>query len=651
MHARLAGWQSVVMAAAVLSSLVAGVMVARADAEDAPESNAAIRRVPTVSSEPEQASGRAVDAADGASAAAPATRGRADDDGAVKVVYTLEDGGDAHIRVKQVDDRQRAVELVDELLTQPRVVAAEIDTVYAAFAAAGPDGPERERQWGLDMLRAERVWSQAHACGATIAVVDSGVDGDHADLAGTVAPGKSVVDRGLGIRDTSGHGTEVAGVAAAAHGNGRGISGLAAGVRVLPVAIEDEAGQMAASDLARGLRYAIAQDVDVINLSLGGPTKSPNVEYWLQRAVEAGIPVVASAGNAYPNDNPTIWPAASPHTIAVGAVAPTGVWAPFSSTGKYVDLVAPGVAVLTTAGDGDYVAANGTSLSAPFVSATLAMLRVRAPDLTPSELRQVLVSSAKDLGPRGWDSQFGHGMVDPVEALDVVGGERRKCFTDIGALTLADDIERIAFAGITDGCTPGRYCPAQPVTRGQMATFLSRAVDRPPTDADFFDDDEASAHEPGINGLAQAGIARGCTADNFCPNAPVTRAQMAAFLARALDLPSVGIDAFTDDDSDIHEAAINALAAVEVTSGCDAGQPERFCPGDTVSRAQMAAFLVRMIDSREPCAQRGLRCCWSAWCWRCPPALRPRSSARRWSFRRPTPRCASPDRGGATAWA
>jgi S-layer homology domain len=131
-----------------------------------------------------------------------------------------------------------------------------------------------------------------------------------------------------------------------------------------------------------------------------------------------------------------------------------------------------------------------------------------------------------------------------------------------------------------------------------MATFLSRAINRSPTDADFFDDDEASSHEEGINRLAQADIARGCTADSFCPNEPVTRAQMAAFLARALDLPSVGIDPFTDDDGDVHEAAINALASVDITGGCDAGRPERFCPGDTVTRAQMAAFLVRMMDRR-----------------------------------------------------
>jgi subtilisin family serine protease len=602
MHARLTGWQSAVLAVALLSSVVAGVVVARADAESSPAPGADMKDVPQPAA-PDLASGRAVGDTDVASDDAEEASSETDDP-SVTIVYTVEAGGDAEIRETEVEDRGEAADLVSELSMQPRVAAAEIDTVYAALGEAAAqstagDGAERERQWGLDMLEADQTWEHAHGCGATIAVVDSGVNLQHPDLAGTVRSGTSFAGDGKGLNDVSGHGTEVAGIAAAAHDNGLGISGVAPGVRVMPIAIEDAAGQMHASDLARGLQFAIERDVDVINLSLGGPVQSPNVEYWLERATQAGIPVVAAAGNAYRRDNPTVWPAASPHTIAVGAVAPTGVWAPFSSTGQYVDLVAPGVAVLTTAGDGGYVAGNGTSLSAPFVSATLAMMRVRAPDASPDELRQALVTSADDLGPKGWDPKFGHGVVDPLAALSAVGASHHKCFTDIGALTLADQIERLAFAGITDGCEPGRYCPAQRVTRGQMATFLSRAANQPPTDADFFDDDEASAHEQGINRLAQANIARGCTTESFCPSDPVTRGQMAAFIARTLDLPSGGIDAFSDDSGDVHEVAINALAAAEITGGCDAGTPERFCPDDTVSRAQMAAFLTRMIDRQE----------------------------------------------------
>jgi subtilisin family serine protease len=599
MHARLTGWQSAVLAAALLSSLVAGVVIARADAESSPAPGAGIQDVPQPQAVPEAASGRALGDTDHATDDA----GTEPEEASVTVVYTVEDRGEAEIRETQVEDRAAATELVTELSMQPRVVAAEIDTVYAALGSARPaprDGAERERQWALDALEAEQLWQEAHGCGATIAVVDSGVDFTHPDLVGTVRSGKNFVGDGKGLTDRSGHGTEVAGVAAAARDNGIGISGLAPGVRVMPIGIEDITGEMRASDLSRGLQFAISREVDVINLSLGGPVQSPNVEYWLEQATRAGIPVVAAAGNAYRNDNPTIWPAASPHTIAVGAIAPTGVWAPFSSTGQYIDVVAPGVAVLTTAADGRYVAGNGTSLSAPFVSATLAMMRVRAPEASPDDLRRALVSSARDAGPTGWDPKFGHGVVDPLAALSAVGGTPHKCFSDIGALTLADQIERLAFAGITDGCEPTKFCPAQRVTRGQMATFLSRAASQPTTDTDFFDDDEASMHEQRINRLAQSNIARGCTAEHYCPNDPVTRGQMAAFLSRTLDLPAAGIDAFTDDTNDEHEAAINALAEHGITSGCDAGRPERFCPGDTVTRAQMAAFLARMIDTRAP---------------------------------------------------
>lgn len=618
MHARFSGWQSLALLVALLASLVGGVVVAQADAEQVP--GQPVLEGPGRVDATQGASGRAVSGATNASGGT--VRRPQPDHEQVAVAYTVETDGQADIRVAEVADHRAADELVDELQTRPDVAAAEIDTVFAALddgplgtspdgrsdappeqptgasSAPSPDGSQRQRQWGLEALDAERLWQHAHACGQTIAVIDSGVDGEHADLAGVVYPGRNMIGRGPASRDRSGHGTEVAGVAAAAQGNGRGIAGFAPGARILPVSIEDAAGQMHASDLARAIRYAINHDAAVINLSLGGPVPSPNVEYWLREAQRAGIPVIASAGNAYRTSNPTMWPAASPYTIAVGAIAPTSVWAPFSSTGRYVDLVAPGVAIITTGRDGGYVAANGTSLSAPFVSGTAAMLRARVPEMPVDELRDALVSTAEDLGPAGWDPKFGHGLVHPAAALAKVGGTPRKCFHDIGELTLADDIERLAFAGITDGCAPQRFCPTQPVTRGQMATFVSRAVNQPATDTNFFADDDASPHEQGINRLAQASIARGCTADSFCPDDPVTRAQMAAFITRALDLPAVGVDAFSDDVGDIHEAAINALASAQITSGCDAGRPELFCPHDTVTRAQMAAFLVRMLDSQ-----------------------------------------------------
>ncbi len=144
--------------------------------------------------------------------------------------------------------------------------------------------------------------------------------------------------------------------------------------------------------------------------------------------------------------------------------------------------------------------------------------------------------------------------------------------------------------GITGGCAAGRYCPDAVVTREQMASFISRAADLPATATDFFRDDEQSIHEGDINRLAAARITGGCGTDRFCPAARITRAEMAAMLARALRLPPAARDYFTDDNTNPHEAAINALAQSGITGGCGG---TAFCPTAWVTRGQLAAFLHR----------------------------------------------------------
>jgi hypothetical protein len=154
-------------------------------------------------------------------------------------------------------------------------------------------------------------------------------------------------------------------------------------------------------------------------------------------------------------------------------------------------------------------------------------------------------------------------------------------------------IEAIAAAGITRGCGPHAFCPDQPVTRAEMAAFLQRALDLEPGSGDAFTDDDGSPFEPAIEALAGAGITQGCGATRFCPDAPVTRGEMAAFLQRATRLDPVEADSFRDDDGSPFEPAIEALAAAGITHGCTA---DRFCPGDLVTRGQMASFLVRALS-------------------------------------------------------
>jgi hypothetical protein len=163
-------------------------------------------------------------------------------------------------------------------------------------------------------------------------------------------------------------------------------------------------------------------------------------------------------------------------------------------------------------------------------------------------------------------------------------------FSDVDGSPFQADITWAATNGITAGCAPDRFCPNAPVTREQMASFLKRAGRIPNSSVDHFRDDDTSQHEADINAIATAGVTGGCDTGRYCPRSSITREQMASFLVRALRLPNSSVDAFTDDESSMHEASINALAAAGITGGCSA---DRFCPRATVTRAQMAAFLHR----------------------------------------------------------
>lgn len=158
-------------------------------------------------------------------------------------------------------------------------------------------------------------------------------------------------------------------------------------------------------------------------------------------------------------------------------------------------------------------------------------------------------------------------------------------------------IEALVREEITRGCADGRYCPPDEVTRGQMAAFLARALGLPASSTDYFTDDAGHLFEADINALADAGITHGCgDGTGFCPDAHVTRGEMAAFLRRAGELPATDDDRFSDDEDSVFEDDIDAIAAAGITSGCNPPDNTRFCPGATTKRSQMASFLGRFLE-------------------------------------------------------
>ncbi len=192
----------------------------------------------------------------------------------------------------------------------------------------------------------------------------------------------------------------------------------------------------------------------------------------------------------------------------------------------------------------------------------------------------------------GWDAHLDHPMLtaDPAQ---VVAADPERYFTDIAETSFVDAINWLRHTGITTGCGTATYCPDLPVTRGQMAALLNRALQLPAADQDYFSDDDDSTFQDDINRLRQAEITTGCGTDTYCPNLPVTRGQMAALLNRALQLPAADQDYFSDDDDSTFQDDINRLRQAKITTGCGT---DTYCPNLPVTRGQMAAFLHRARD-------------------------------------------------------
>ena len=191
-------------------------------------------------------------------------------------------------------------------------------------------------------------------------------------------------------------------------------------------------------------------------------------------------------------------------------------------------------------------------------------------------------------------NQCGYAILSFTTASSAVTLEERApgCIDDWSGSSYAEHIAWMLETGISTGCAPELFCTFNPITRGEMAAFLSRALELPATPDDFFDDDAGSTFELSINRLAAAGITSGCGERRFCPERNVTRGEMAAFLDRALDLPPSSANHYPDDDGSTFEDSIDAITDAGIATGCTSS---RFCPDRNVIRGEMAAFLHRAL--------------------------------------------------------
>lgn len=338
-------------------------------------------------------------------------------DEGIQVVATSE-----NIVVVEVDSA-KIEEISKTLSNYENVEYVEENKIYNIAAT---NDTYAESQWNLKAINAEEAWSDLDNTpnlsenDVVVAVLDTGVQHDHEDLKGRILEGASFVgDKEINNgADDQGHGTFVSGFIAANADNNLGIAGVTGNqnVKILPVKVMDKNGSGTALDIAEGIDYAVAQGVDVINMSLSGEY-SETIEQAVQNAAKAGIVVVAASGNGGGNADVT-FPAALPNVISVGALAANDQHYTRSNVGETVDLSAPGAGILSTSMTSEkYTTGSGTSYAAPHVSAVAALYKLKYPNASAIEIEEALKVTAKDLGTAGPDAKTGYGKVDAAAAL------------------------------------------------------------------------------------------------------------------------------------------------------------------------------------------------------------------------------------------
>ena len=464
-------------------------------------------------------------------------------------------------------------------------------------ASRVPNDPAYKNQWGPPQVGLPAAWDvTTGSASVTVAVLDTGIDASIPDFAGRIVSPYNVVDDSSDASawaDTSGHGSGTAGVAAAAGDDGQGMAGAAWNVKIMPVKITDN-DRAYDSTLAAGIEYAVDHGADVVNVSFTGGVDTAVQHDAVNYALAHNVIVVASAGNH--DSNGVEYPAAYPGVICVGATDQMNARSSYSDYGQGLDLMAPGDGIVSWSivqGTARVVTWSGTSFSAPLVSGIAALMRSVDPGLTPAQAAAILERTAKDLGPTGWDPDFGYGLVDASAAVNAsleaasssttttssttststtlptttttIATQR---FSDVGPTSqYAEQIDDLASRGIVTGMDDGTFRPQLPLTRQQFAKIIVLTMGYPVLEADrgpFVDVPDVVGNLYPYHYVAVAwkhGITQGTTPTHYSPFADISRAQVITMVTRAAQLaepPASYVPPFGDFSAEHYQYARRA---------------------------------------------------------------------------------------------
>jgi subtilisin family serine protease len=311
-----------------------------------------------------------------------------------------------------------------ELLKSEKVLRIDPDVEVYALENVRIKGvkpqPPQTLTWNIDRVDAEISWGISTGDPVKVGVIDTGIDLKHPDLQANIKGGFNAINPLKSPNDDNGHGTHVAGIIAALN-NSIGVIGVGPNIDLYAIKVLNANGSGYLSDVIEGLDWAVANGMQVVNMSLGTSQDVQSFHEAVMNAYNAGVTIVAAAGNS---GGAVVYPAAYPEVIAVSATDQNNQIASWSSRGPEVDLAAPGVNIYSTYKGQSYATLSGTSMAAPHVSGAAALvIDTKKCDLnldnvcTPAEVQQRLEQTAIDLGTPGKDYLYGSGLVNVYNAL------------------------------------------------------------------------------------------------------------------------------------------------------------------------------------------------------------------------------------------
>lgn len=479
----------------------------------------------------------------------------------------------------------------------------------------------RWTDWGTEKIKATQAWQQWELTGqgVKVAVIDTGI-APHPDL--QITKGVSFITNSDSYEDDNGHGTHVAGIIAAGH-NPNGLRGVAPDVELYAIKVLDKEGNGYHSTIIKGIEWAIEENIDIINLSVGGTESSELLKAALDKANnDHGIIIVAAAGNNgnhNTEDSTVEFPASYETVIAVGATDTNDNRGRFSAYGNDLELAAPGVRIKSTYLNNSYETRDGTSMAAPHVTGMLALLKQAQPSLSNEQLRIQIRDYTKDLGAEGKDPQYGFGRIEfpvqieierPPNQPEDINLEKNNSEITLSWKHPTETLFNIYRNGekiqkinneffFTEHLNEGTYSyELTAINKYELESTKTEpsTITMPKTTSDtandYSDVTETDWFLPALHQLQLASIISGYPDGTFRPQQNVTRAELAAMLGRVLQLDNTQRETvFPDVEASLYASGfIQSAFEKQLINGYPDGT---FQPQRTVTREEVAVFLAR----------------------------------------------------------